>query len=448
MRKSSKKLKMYPNARWKILELSILVLIVLAIFFASLLHFLNYMEGENALEFYHWWTSSGEKAAIDALTNVFAEKYPEVTVLSTSVISRSSGGGGTATFNLLQPMVFNRDAPDAFQMHAGYGTKLYYDAGLLHPVTNIWESEGLIKVAPRVVQAMCKFGNEFYSVPINVHRTNVVWYNKKILDRHNINPENLTDWDSFFGACDKLRNKGIEYPIQMGTTWTAQHTFDQIIASIGMDLYEDWVNGEVTSPDDVRLIKALTIFKKYLSYTNLNHADIGWDNAVDNVISGEGAFNIMGDWANGEFKAAEKEYGVDYGTFAVPGTDKMYGIVIDVFQLPKNINHPQNAENWLKLVASSEGQDTFNPLKGSISTRIDTNISKYDSYQQSAILDFLTLKYMYPAVSNGLPKAFEQKEQEIIAEFSQDLDIFKAAEAITTYTKETSRDYVIEWELD
>jgi len=404
-------------------------------------------EKMNILEFYHWWTSPGEQASINALVNVFVDNYPNTTVLPTPIISRSSGGGGDAMFNIVKPMVFDREAPDAFQMHAGYGAKLYFDAQLLQSVDNIWESEGLEKVAPRVVQAMCQFEGHYYSVPVNVHRTNVIWYNKKLLDKNNIDISNLITWDEFFNACDKLKKAGVQYPIQMGATWTAQHAFDQIIASIGIDFYEDWVNGKVTSSDDPRLLEAFNIFKKYLSYVNPDHASISWDKATERIILGEGAFNIMGDWANGEFKAAGKEYNKDYGTFPVPETRKMYGLVIDAFQRPKYIQHPINSEKWLKVVASKEGQDAFNPLKGSISTRIDTNISKYDFYQQSAILDFLIIKKMFPAVSNGMPKEFEQKEQEVIAEFAKDLDIDKAAKEITDYTKRTSADYTIIWDL-
>lgn len=437
------------KSKLKILSIGIIFIVMLVIIFAAInYYFLMPAKEMNVLVFYHWWTSPGEQAAINALTNVFLEKYPDIVVLPTSIISKSSGGGGVAMFGIVKPLVFAKEAPDAFQMHAGYGAKIYFDAGLLEQVDNIWESEGLKKVAPRVVQAMCQFEGHYYSVPINIHRTNVVWYNKALLDKNNIDVINLINWDTFFNACDKLREKGVQYPIQMGTTWTAQHVFDQIIASIGIDFYEDWVNGKVTSSDDPRLLEALQIFKKYLNYVNPDHASISWDQATARIISGEGAFNIMGDWANGEFKAAEKKYNEDYGTFEVPGTKDKFGIVIDAFQRPKYIKHATNSEKWLRFVASKEGQDAFNPLKGSISTRIDTDIKKYDLYQQSAILDFLVIRYMFPAISNGMTKEFEEKEQEVIAEFAEDLDINKAAKEITDYTKRTSNDYTIIWELD
>ena len=43
---------------------------------------------------------------------------------------------------------------------------------------------------------------------------------------------------------------------------------------------------------------------------------------------------------------------------------------------------------WLKLLGSQEGSDAFNPLKGSISARIDSDLSKYNDYGKSAAADF------------------------------------------------------------
>jgi glucose/mannose transport system substrate-binding protein len=403
-------------------------------------------EKENILVIYHWWVSPGEYAAISALINVFVDKYPEVVVMPTSVISTSSAGGKNVLFDIMNKLIKKKETPDVFQGLAGYGVREYYDAGFLEKVDNVWESEGLEEVIPKTIQVMCQFDRHYYSVPVGVHRTNVVWYNKKILNKNGLNSGNITTWNAFFDACDKLKSSGIQYPIQMGAAWTAAHVFDQIIASQGINLYQGWVNGNLSS-DDPRFLEAFKIFKRYLSYVNPDNADVSWDSATRRVIEGEGAFTIMGDWAEGEFKAAEMVYDEDYGTFVVPGTSKMYGLVIDTFHKPKYVPHSENSERWLEVVSSREGQDAFNPVKGSISARKDADVSKYDLYQQSAILEFITARYMFPAVSNGAPKTFELKEQEIIAQFIKDQDTGKAAKALADYMKQIKNQYTINWEL-
>jgi glucose/mannose transport system substrate-binding protein len=403
-------------------------------------------EEADVLVIYHWWTSSGEEAALNSLIEIFSEQYPNVTVVAMPV----TGGAGYTMLEIIKPLVTAGKAPDAFQMHAGYEAKPYYNTGLLDSVDDLWESEELEKVVPKVVQVMCQFDGHYYSVPVDIHRANVIWYNRKILDENEINPSTLSTWDDFFGACDKLKSAGVDYPIQMGTDWTAAHVFEMIIASEGIDFYEDWVNGKIISADDERLLDALEIFKKYLSYVNPDNANLEWNDATAKIISGDGAFNIMGDWANGEFKIAGMTYGVEYGSIIVPGTRNMYGLVIDTFQHPRGIVHSENSKRWLKVVSSKEGQDAFNPIKGSISARVDTNLSVYDIYSQLAILDFRHVEYMFPSVvhGSGAPENFRIKFREIIADFVLNKDVNKTAKELTDYTKEISDEYSIIWELN
>jgi glucose/mannose transport system substrate-binding protein len=53
----------------------------------------------------------------------------------------------------------------------------------------------------------------------------------------------------------------------------------------------------------------------------------------------------------------------------------------DSFGLPKGCKYRDNAINWLKVCGSKEGQDAFNPIKGSIPARTDGDPSLYDEYQ-------------------------------------------------------------------
>ena len=400
----------------------------------------------DVVEIYHWWSSGGEKAAIDALADVFKAKYPDVAVIQSPV----AGGAGYVFQAVIKPLVLAGEAPDAFQMHAGYEGKPYYDGGYLDPITSLWNDEKWADVIPKVVQDMVKFGNDYYAVPVNIHRPNVVWYNKPLLTAHGIDPTTLTTWDAFFAACDTLKAAGLT-PISLGDSgkWTATHVLEQIIASEGIGFYQDWVNGKVTSATDAKLLDALTKFSKYLGYVNTDHAALTWDQATAKVITGEAAFNIMGDWANGEFYVANKVYGTDYGTFPVPGTAGMYGLVIDCFQHPKGVKHPENSLNWLKVVGSKEGQDAFNPIKGSISARTDSDTTKYGAYQKAAIADFKAATHMYPSVTHGsgAPQSFTAKLNDIMSAFVTGKDVNAAAKALTDATNAVSADYTTVWSL-
>jgi glucose/mannose transport system substrate-binding protein len=60
----------------------------------------------------------------------------------------------------------------------------------------------------------------------------------------------------------------------------------------------------------------------------------------------------------------------------------------DSFGLPKGAPNRDNVVAWLALLGSKEGSDAFNPLKGSISARTDSDLSKYNDYAKSASADF------------------------------------------------------------
>ena len=82
---------------------------------------------------------------------------------------------------------------------------------------------------------------------------------------------------------------------------------------------------------------ACEIYEDLAAYINSDWALKDWADAISYVLNGDAAFSVMGDWANGEFLTATWNYTTDYGTIPTPGTDNMYGLVVDCFEKPKNI---------------------------------------------------------------------------------------------------------------
>ncbi len=106
------------------------------------------------------------------------------------------------------------------------------------------------------------------------------------------------------------------------------------------------------------------------------------------VVDGDAAFNVMGDWAEGFFKELGKEPMVEFGWAPVPGTGGTFQFLSDSFVLPTGAPNRDNAIAWLTVAGSKEGQDAFNPVKGSIPARSDGDKSLYDVYLQSAMDDW------------------------------------------------------------
>src|SRR5262249_16835018 len=89
----------------------------------------------------------------------------------------------------------------------------------------------------------------------------------------------------------------------------------------------------------------------------------------------------------------------------------------------KGAPNPEQAKAWLALCGAKDGQDAFNPKKGSIPARTDADKSKYDDYLKAAIDDFGKLK-LAPSAAHGASttNAFQEKFHNALEVFSSDLD--------------------------
>jgi glucose/mannose transport system substrate-binding protein len=260
-------------------------------------------------------------------------------------------------------------------------------ADQLEPLNDLYEENGWLDVMPETLIPLISQDGNIYSVPVNIHRANVLWYNPQVLEENGV--EVPTTWDEFFTAADTLQAAGV-IPLSMGTQWTSMHLMETVLlGELGVEAYNglwdgttDWASPEVT--------QALETFSRLLDYVNTDYAAMDWQPAGQLVADGQAAFNIMGDWQDGFFRELNLTPNEDYGWAPVPGTDGVYQFLSDSFVLTRGAKNPDGARAWLMLCGSKEGQDIFNPLKGSIPARTDTDPDLYGPYLQSALDDWRT----------------------------------------------------------
>lgn len=340
-------------------------------------------EMANQVEVFSWWTGGGEAAGLEAMIKVFNEKYPDIEFINAAV----AGGAGTNARAVLATRLQAGDAPDSWQGHAGQeliGT--YVAAGQLEPVNFLFEENGWLDVMPETLIPLISQDGNIYSVPVNIHRANVLWNNPTVLAENGIDvPTTLDEW---FTAMDALQAAGMEAPLAMGEQWTAMHLFETILlASLGADDYNAlWDGGKSWSEPEVAA--ALENFAKVLSYTNSDASALSWQDAAQLVVNGDAAFNVMGDWAEGYFREIGFEPNSGYGWSPVPGTNGNFQFLSDSFVLPVGAPHREAAIAWLTVAGSRDGQDAFNPVKGSIPARSDGDRALYGEYLLSAMDDW------------------------------------------------------------
>jgi glucose/mannose transport system substrate-binding protein len=336
------------------------------------------------LEIFSWWTAGGEGEGKEALFKIYREKYPDVEIIDATV----AGGAGSNAKAVLATRMTGGDPPDTFQVHAGHELiDTWGVADVLEPVNFIFEEEGWLDFYPADMISILSSGADILSVPVNIHRSNVLWYNKSVFE--SIGAEAPTTWDEFFTVAAQLKAANIT-PLALGDSgiWTSLHLLENILlGTLGPEDYMGLFDGTVKW-DSAGVTEAVNIFVRALDNVNTDHSALSWDQAAQYVIDGTAAMTIMGDWAEGFFKSKGWTPDVEFGYVPAPGTAGSFNALSDTFCLPKDIKDRDNAIAWLKICGSKEGQDAFNPLKGSIPARTDADLSLYDVYLKSAIADF------------------------------------------------------------
>jgi glucose/mannose transport system substrate-binding protein len=334
------------------------------------------------LEIFSWWAGD-EGPALEALISLYKQKHPDVKVINATV----TGGSGVNAKAVLKTRMLGGEPPDSFQVHAGQeliGT--WVKAGRMEDLTFLFKAQGWMKVFPEDLVKLIGTDNGIWSVPVNIHRSNVCWFIPANLKKWNISPP--ATWDDFLKMATGLKAKGV-VPLALAQNWTANHLWESVaLASMGPDQWEALWSGKLAfdSPEGVAAWK---LFGKVLEFTNEDASSLSWQQAVDMVVEGRAAFNVMGDWAAGYLSTTKKlKPGSGFGWVPSPGTKGNFIFLADSFGLPKGAPHRDNAIAWLELLGSREGSDAFNPLKGSISARKDSDLSKYNDYAKSAAADY------------------------------------------------------------
>jgi glucose/mannose transport system substrate-binding protein len=339
-----------------------------------------------SFEFFSWWTAGGEAEGKNDLLDLYKKLYPGVNLIDAAIV----GGGGDVAKGVLKNRMQGNDPPDTFQVHGG--PELidgYVKAGKMEPVTQLYKDMNITNAFPKQLLDMVSYNGEIYAVPSNVHRGNVLFYNKKVFSDNGLKAP--TTWDEFFTVADALKAKGIA-PLAVGgkDTWAVTMVFeDVLLANAGADKFNNLMHGTAdwTDPSVVAAFDALKRIKTS-DYISKGFEARTWDEAAGEVLNGKAAMTIMGDWAKGYFQANDTNWATNFGWEPSPGTSGIFKVVTDTFGMPKGAKNPDNTKRFLDLLASKVGQVTFNLRKGSIPARTDVDTSKFDVYMKDANKDF------------------------------------------------------------
>jgi glucose/mannose transport system substrate-binding protein len=374
------------------------------------------------LEVFSWWTSGGEAIALESLFHVYKYKYPGVEVLNAAV----TGGGGSAARPVLQTRLAAGDPPDTWQVHPGHELFGQYVQGdYCVPVTDLYRSRGWDRIVPQGLIDRISKGSEIYVVLAGVHRGNVLWYNKKVLEKYKIKVGHTLSFEQFFSAAQKMKAAGV-VPLAMGDAglWATAELFENtLLGVLGPKGWQELFGGQMMF-DDPRVKEAARLYGRMLDYQNADHSALSWDQAIRRVIHGKAAFIAMGDWAYGELVKAGLKENQDFGWVSFPGTEGSFFVVADGFTLANGARNLDEAVAWLEMVGSKEAQEAFNALKGSIPVRTDVDRSKLGIYQQWSMASFHHDALLASCVhGEAAPATFQQELNDAVSMFVADRNV-------------------------
>ena len=323
-------------------------------------------------EVLHYWTSGGEAKSVAVLQKEFADNGGTWTDMPVA------GGGGDAAMTALRARVLSGNAPTAVQLK-GPAIQEWYEEGVLADISSVADANGWADVLPGSIAGHMKCEGTWCAAPVNVHRIDWIWANAEVLSANGI--EMPKTWDEFNAAAKKLQAAGIIPLAHGGQAWQDATVFEAVALGIlGADGFKkafvDLDKDTLTSDGMIAVFDQMRMMR---GFVDPNFSGRDWNLATAMVMNGEAAFQIMGDWAKGEFTAAGKVPGEDFLCMSTPGEGFLYNV--DSFAMFAVDGDDKKAGQDLlaKLVVGKNFQEVFNLNKGSIPARTDVALDKFDS---------------------------------------------------------------------
>ncbi|MFA6155792.1 ABC transporter substrate-binding protein [Mesorhizobium sp.] len=400
---------------------------------ASGLAFAAHAEDVKEVQMLHWWTSGGEAAALNVLKGDLAKEgyaWKDVPV---------AGGGGDAAMTALKAMVAAGNYPTASQM-LGYTVLDYAAAGVMGDLTETAKKEGWDKSVPAALQKFSVYDGKWVAAPVNVHSVNWLWINKAVMDK--IGGTEPKTFDDFVALLDKAKAAGV-IPLALGgQNWQEATMFDSVVLSTGgPDFYKKAMNDlddESLKSDTMK--KSFDNLAKLVTYVDPNFSGRDWNLATAMVMKGDALVQVMGDWAKGEFHAANKAPGTDFLCYRFPGTDGSVIYNSDMFGM-FNVSDDRKAAQIALATAtlSKSFQSAFNVVKGSVPARTDVPDTDFDACGKKGIADLKAANdggklFGSLAQGYGAPPAVANAYKDVVSKFVHG-QIKTSDEAVTELVK-------------
>jgi len=251
-------------------------------------------------------------------------------------------------------------------------------------------------------------------------------------------------WDEFNAVADKLKAAGITPLAHGGQPWQDATVFEVVVLGVGgADFYRKaLVELDQQALTIDTMIKAFDELRKLRGYVDPDFSGRDWNLATAMVINGQAAFQIMGDWAKGEFLAAGKVPGKDFLCAPAPGNGYILNADSFTFFKVSGADRLEGQKVLGSLIMSPSFQETFNLAKGSIPARTDVPLDKFDSCAVKSHGDLIAAvkaNTLVPSVAHemAVPRSVRGEFMDVVTNFfNSDMS---SADAVKTLAEAIKR---------
>ncbi|WMT90699.1 ABC transporter substrate-binding protein [Pelagibacterium sp. H642] len=366
------------------------------------------------LEVTHWWTSPGEAAAVAEFARVFEEQTGHTWVDS------ALAGSGTGANPVIISRIIGGNPMGATQMNTGRDAEELIEAGLMRDLTDIAEEMDIESFyVDQSLLEPCTYEGRIYCFPINIHSWDWLWLSTAAYEE--IGQPVPTNWDEYVASWPALEEAGI-LPFGLASGWPIAGIPGPLQAAIGgsdliLSINRDKNVEAVRSPEFRAYAEAWDAIRQVVSPETMvpSFADVG-----NQLLAGEAAGNIHGDWLQGDLQIAGGVPGEDYECLPALGVGDQLSGGGDAFYFPvlPEGTDPEVIEaqaDLARVLISPEAQLAFNLKKGSMPIRTDIDLSQANACMQKAL--GLIENGLLPSGDFALSSDTQQQLQDLNIEF-------------------------------
>lgn len=366
------------------------------------------------LEVTHWWTSAGEAAAVAELARVFEEET------GNKWVDSALSGSGTGANPVIISRILGGNPMGATQMNTGRDAEELIQAGLMRDLTDIADEMDIHSFyVDESLLEPCTFEGRIYCFPINIHSWDWLWLSTAAYEK--IGQPVPTNWDEYVASWPALQEAGI-LPFGLATGWPISGVPGVLMAGIGGSDLVIAVNRDkdadaVRGPEFRRVAEAMDALRSVVGPEMMvpTFGDVG-----NQLLAGEAAANIHGDWLQGDLQVAGGVPGVDYECLPglglndqlTGGGDSFYFPILPAGTDPAVI---EAQTELARLLISPEAQLAFNLKKGSMPIRTDIDLDGANACMKKAIA--LLDNGLLPSGDFSLSSDTQQQLQDLSIEF-------------------------------